>query len=138
MKKILMGSIVLTALSMSIIAFQLSCSKTANAQTGTTSLTQLNLVLYSKVASGSPGETFWTCNLDGSNQKQIPIVVPTGLSISGQARLTPDGKTIVLEMIDFASGYDHVYLYSCSIDGTNLKKIVDAPKGTANYIGGIY
>jgi len=126
MKKILMGSVVLTALSLSIIAFQMSCSKSANAQTsGTTSLTQLNLVLYSKDipynANGGTNRSFWTSNLDGSNQKQIPISgIPENELES--ANLTPDGKTVVFEVSDSIT--NKTVLYSCSIDGTNLKKIV--------------
>jgi len=122
-----MGSAVLTALSLSIIAFQMSCSKTANAQTsGTTGLTQQNLVLFVKISENSSGtetnRTVWTSNVDGTNQKQIPINIPWNKL--EDARLTPDGKNVIFG-VRLDSITNKNALYSCSIDGSNLKKIVD-------------
>jgi hypothetical protein len=50
MKKILLGTIALTAFSCSIILFQISCKKSADAATPTTSIgiTQQNKIIYTK------------------------------------------------------------------------------------------
>jgi len=133
MKKILMGSAVLTALSLSIIAFQMSCSKTANAQTGgTTGLTQQNLLLYTLYDSSTNSNSIWTSNYDGSNQTQINIVLPSGIYFdqTPQVSLSPDGKKIF-----FIAGVKNYYnnelythsgnIYSCNLDGSNVTKVVD-------------
>lgn len=128
MKKLLLGSIALTTFSIAIIIFQLSCKKTADAQTSTTGLTQLNLILFTKHITSSSTTTteLWTANLDGSNQKKIPITLPAGQELQ-EARLTPDGKKVIFDA-SYVSGSianKGAYVYSCNIDGTNLTKIVD-------------
>jgi len=136
MKKILMGSAVLTALSLSIIAFQVSCSKTANAQTGGGN-PQAGIVLFTKLninnacgdyTSDSMGSMpeYWTVNYDGTNAKKLPIPFQSGWLYSNSPRLSPDGKTIFFaawQPINNNSGSYIAYLFSCSIDGTNLKTL---------------
>ena len=121
-----MGSAVLTALSLSIIAFQLSCSKTADAQTGgTTGIIQLGKIVYTDFDSSSNNSSskIWIANYDGSNPTRITISLPNGDVVaptdggsSLSARLSPDGKTL------FFTSYAG-YIYSCGIDGSNLKRI---------------
>ena len=129
MKKILMGSFVLTALSLSIIAFQLSCSKTANAQTGsTTGITQLGKIVYTTQSATSVNFGIWIANYDGSNKKQVQIALPTGLTIYNDGtKISPDGKTIFLTGIQSGKSYNSIY--SCGVDGSNLTKIVDSCYG---------
>ena len=139
MKKLLMGSIALTMFAISMIVFQLSCKKEANAQTTTTGLTQLNLLVFTKLNKTTvPGvQEVWTANLDGTNQKKISITLPTNLSIGDNVRLTPDGKTIIFEGVDYTNSYS--LIYSCSIDGSNLKKIIDNSTSKVYYnIEGAY
>ena len=166
MKKVLMGSIVLTVFSVAIIIFQISCQKTAAAQTSSYTLPaattstlggvivgsglsvnssgvlsttptsggtqQLNIILYalSDVNPGgnSSAAEYWTMNYDGTNAKKIPITFTTGLSYTLRPKLSPDGKTIFFTALD-GSNYIY-YLYSCSIDGSNLKVLL-----TKNKIG---
>lgn len=141
MKKLLLGSIVLTTFSIAIIIFQMSCQKTAEAQTSTTTgLTQLNLILFSKHPNSGSGNELWTANLDGTNQKKIPITLPTGQEVQ-EAKLTPDGKKVVF-VASYVSGSvanKGAYIYTCSLDGSNLVKILDNP--TLNfevYLAGTY
>lgn len=153
MKKLLMGSVALTLFSISILIFQMSCKKEANAQTTTTGLTQQNLIVYLKSnRSGSTTTTnttreIWLANLDGTNQRKVPIILPTGVEISGDAKLTPDGKNIVFDAYLTTSSpatYDYIYnIYSCSIDGSNVKKLMsgsytDNSNYTRIYLGGAY
>lgn len=144
MKKILMGSFVLTALSLSIIAFQLSCSKTADAQTGGsgTGLSQLNKIIYAKANSNSQFE-IWTSNYDGSNQVKVDFTIPIDYVLDAtrsEFRLSPDGKAAFIKLKQSSNG---IYsIFSCKVDGSNLTKIVS---GNGNsfpnqyvYLGGAY
>ena len=153
MKKILMGSMVLTALSLSIIAFQVSCSKTANAQTSSGSQ-QVGIILFTKVNSMS-GSTdyiadtmgvvpeYWTVNYDGTNAKKLSIPFQSGWYYSSYPKLSPDGKTIffsALQPYNTNGISSKKYILSCSLDGTNLKTVQsqDASDGTNYQIGGAY
>ena len=125
-----MGSLVLTVFSVSMLIFQFSCKKDANAQSTSAGLTQQNLIVFHKwiysgtsSSSTSTGE-IWTSNIDGTNQKKIPITLPSGVFISGDVKLTPDCKTVVFETYIPYTNYDVNSIYTCSIDGTNLKKII--------------
>jgi hypothetical protein len=132
MKKLLMGSVALTLFSTSILLFQISCKKEVNAQTNS-GLVQQNLITYAKgIRSGTnTSNTYtydvWLANLDGTNQRKIPINIPQAVGITG-AKITPDGKTIVFEAhFDTTIGGNSIRyadIYSCSIDGSNVKKII--------------
>ena len=124
MKKLLMGSLVLTALSCAIIVFQMSCTKTANAQ-ASSSNTQLNIILYATDSLGdnTVAAAYWIMNYDGTNVKKIPITFTSGLLYSTSPKLSPDGKTIFFSAIAGAPSYT-AYLYSCSVDGSNLKTLL--------------
>lgn len=134
-----MGSVVLTAFSVSIIMFQMSCSKSADAQTGT-SVTQLNILLYAKETETSPGVRvieYWTAALDGSNQKKVSITLPAGLSLSEGAKLTPDGKKIIFEASNKTSAIG--YIYTCNMDGSAVTKLVDnTTSNSYYYVNGAY
>lgn len=123
MKKLLMGSVALTLFSISMLIFQMSCKKEANAQTTTTGLTQLNLILYKKVSvvgGMNTDKSLWTCSVDGTNHKKVNISVAAGQFI-GEADLTPDGKKIILVIGNESTGESK--LYSCLVDGSNLTQI---------------
>ena len=129
-----MGSVALTLFSISMLIFQFSCKKEANAQTTTTGLTQQNLIIYVKsTTSGSSTSTqykreIWLANVDGTNQHNVPIALPSGVELNSDARLTPDGKTIIFDAwkpTSASATYSYVYnIYSCSIDGSNVKKLM--------------
>jgi hypothetical protein len=139
-KKLLLGSASLTLFSIAILIFQISCKKEAQAQTNTTpGLTQLNTILFEKTTTAaSPTTELWTANIDGSNVKKIPIVLPAGLSIYNASRLSPDGKKVIFEARD-ATGMGSS-LYSCAIDGSNLTKLFDGVTNQDQYyqVDGVY
>lgn len=172
MKKILLGSIVLTIFSLSIILFQFSCQKEATAQTtpytlptATTStlggiivgtglsvtnngvlsvtnstggLQQLNKIVYQKYYTSGATE-IWTANYDGTGQTKLNITLSTGLTIDedGSVKLSPDGQTVFFDVIEIAAP---VYrgIYSCKIDGTNVRQIVAPGTAESAGIGGAY
>jgi len=118
-----MGSAVLTALSLSIIAFQMSCSKSANAQTGgTTGLTQLGKIIYT-----STNYQIWIANYDGSNKKLVPVTLPNFSIFPNGVKLSPDGKTVFFTGQQSSNLFNTIY--SCGVDGSNLTKVVDSCYG---------
>ena len=132
MRKIFLASIALTIFSISILLFQISCQKPVDAQT----LAPLpgTLILYNRTAIGGPDE-IWRSNIDGSNQQKINIVLPAGLKLElsdgGEIKVTPDNQKIVFKV----RGADQDFYYSCSIDGSNLTKIIDGPVGGRMELG---
>ena len=118
---------------------QLSCQKTASAQsTISTTYKPLNKILYATESQVSPCTiSFWVADTDGTSPQQIPINLPSGLSISSSsACLTLDGQTLIFEVNSIAGGGNS--LYSCSIDGSNLKQIVQGSTSTTCYINSTY
>ena len=144
MKKLLMGAISLLIFASAVCILQVSCSK-SNAQNTPLDNSQLNKIIFLKMPNPATGQTeVWTSNLDGSNASQIPIVLPTGVvfcNVHGIAsvKLSPDGQTIVFTAMgadpttDFWSA-----LYSCNIDGTNVRQIVPGAYAAHVVLGGAY
>jgi hypothetical protein len=137
MKKLLMSSVVLIAFSLAIIVFQMSCKKDADAQTAQGGIAQQNILLIQKSNNGGSGE-LWTSNYDGSNQKRIPITLQTGQTMGNdQQALSPDGKMVffTIEERRLIAGVSTKFatVYSCNIDGSNYKQIIDAT-GNDQYV----
>jgi hypothetical protein len=138
MKKLFLGSVALFVFSISILVFQISCKKDVIAQSSNSSQ-QLNITLLSKsvqinVAVGDSVQKrsaieYYTINSDGNSLQKIPISMPGGLYPVGDGYLTPDGKTIFFQA---TSANYQSSIYSCGIDGNNLKKLVD---GTWKLLG---
>lgn len=127
MKKILLSTIVLFCFSLSIILFQISCKKTAEAQ-GTAPTTieipQQNKIIFIKnFFDGSRSSSeIWTSDYNGSNRKKINIQLPTGASLRDeQPSLSPDKKT----MFFTTSVQGKSSIFSCNLDGTNVKLIIE-------------
>lgn len=126
MKKILLSSAVLTIFAISIIIFQLSCKKTAEAQNGgTTSNSSAGIVLYD-VRTDTKDE-IWKVNIDGTGNQKVNIVLPANVEFNigdgGNYRLTADAKKIVFNAENNIT--NKTQLYICNIDGSNLKLIIE-------------
>ena len=109
MKKLLLGSIVLTTFSLAIIIFQMSCQKTADAQSGS------NYVL--------PPAT--TSTLGG-------IIVGNGLSITSGGMLSVNATTGTTPTMIFFSrtNASNDEIWKANIDGTNQQKLnISMPSG---------
>lgn len=124
MRKLFLGSIGLMLLSISILLFQISCQKTVVANNNSTD--PLNKIVFIKSGDRFSPE-IWIANTDGTNQTKVPISLPAGLYLGGNtACLTPDGNTVIFDASNNTPGAGGIaYIYSCSINGTNLRKIVD-------------
>jgi len=122
MKKLLLSSIVLLLFSFSILLFQVSCQKEANANTNNTTTTQ-NKILFVKSQTGQPRE-IWTANIDGTNQQKVNITIPSGKTIDDETvEITADGSKIVLVLWNNATPSTGD-IYTCNIDGSDLTKII--------------
>lgn len=129
MKKLLMGTLVLTLFAISFSLVQISCSKT-NAQTSSVNLVQLNKVAYARSISGSDVQ-IWTVNYDGSNDTQIPVVLPATVHISNDQtsfgiKLSPDGQKLFFIGYDTSTTPYSTSIYSCNIDGSNVQAITSS------------
>jgi hypothetical protein len=73
MKKLLLSSIVLFLFSASIMMFQVSCQKDANARIN--ELHNKTKLIYTKSSSGKA--EIWIANIDGTNPTKVPISLPS-------------------------------------------------------------
>ena len=118
MKKLLLSSIVLFIFSLSILIFQISCKKSAKAdQPQETTSAIAGKILY-MVDNGSNNASFWTANYDGTDKQKLNITLPSGYNYVYHFRISPDGKKIII-------GFDPSDIYSCNIDGSDMKKVID-------------
>lgn len=129
MKKLLLGSIALTLFSVSILLFQISCKKEVTAaQEPAGAETANQLMVFAKSFIRPTGmaqkeKEIWIANIDGTNPRKIPINIPSDLGFY-DAHLTQNGKTIVF-MAESKTNYRKRAIYSCSLDGTGFKKVLD-------------
>ena len=124
----MMSTVVLIAFSLSIIVFQISCTKEGKAETAPTSegLKQLGKMIYFKGVNSD----LWIANYDGTAKQKINISLPAGLEIDNESvHLSPDGKKILMSLIkETNTGGVWItsrYIYTCDVNGSNLKKIMD-------------
>ena len=141
MKKILLASALLTLFSLSIILFQASCAKTAQAQQTGQTTAVLDKTLIQKTvqiqtgttidSSGNPipiyrnaGE-FYTINNDGSNLTKINIILPAGTYASAglsSGYLSPDEKKLIFVV---SNANLQTSIYALTLSNGSLVKLVD-------------
>ncbi|SFO70150.1 hypothetical protein SAMN05428949_6246 [Chitinophaga sp. YR627] len=176
MKKVILGSFALILFSSSILLFQISCQKSADAQAGngngsytlppatksalggvivgdglavsnsgvlsldpaTGGATPLSKIVFSKY-NVDKGNEIWLMNYDGTGQTKVNITLPAGVEIDGNAHLSPDGKKLFFVGIDTKATANKDDIYSCDVDGRNLKKIYDMPTSNGHTnLSGVY
>jgi hypothetical protein len=128
MKKILLGSFVLLFFSISIILFQLSCTKSAEAHEGGGD-NNTNAILYLRQNPELYSE-LWSVNLNGTNDHKINVMLPAGwiLQPYSSARiLSKNQKIIFTAGAANASNANIMAFYSCNLDGSNTIKLYEAP-----------
>ncbi|MBC9911585.1 TolB family protein [Chitinophaga varians] len=133
MKKLILGSFALLMFSASMLIFQISCKKSAEAETPVVPFN--NKVAFLK-SRHNLGTEIWIMNYDGTGQTKINVQLAAGLSINDEVRISPDGRKIFFVV---TSGSNETYkedIYSCDIEGKNLTKLYDMPAGSGNTILG--
>ncbi len=115
MRKLLLSSIVLFLFSASIMMFQISCQKQANARTATGS----NLVIFGKT-NGSNVD-IWYCNPDGTGMQKVNIA--SSFNKIYRVTETPIDNKIFFTARE-TSGVEP-NLFSCELDGSNVRKLTN-------------
>ena len=124
MKNLLRTTLYLSVFAFAGILFQISCSNSDDPNQ-ITNTTQIDKIIYSKNIGGII--ELWTCNYDGTNQTQIPITLPTNVSINNNiqgatVKLSPDGQKVFFVTVnDNTNSYS---IFSCDITGSNVQEIV--------------
>jgi len=137
MKKLLIGSIVLTLFSIAVLFVQYSCGKVVIAQSPVSSQA-LNLSLLSKdieMAVGSKPDSlgnvvpivrfateYYIIHNDGTNATKINIIMPAGEYPFGGARLTADGAKLIFPALSLTG---QAAVYSINVNGTGVTKLID-------------
>jgi hypothetical protein len=117
MKKLLMASAVLFLFSASIMMFQISCSKTANAGTSLINGTASKIVYYTKQIK------IGIKNADGTGTTSIiSPILPSGytLKVDGDTDIASDG-THIFFVANSSTGRK---LFRCDLSGNNVIQVV--------------
>lgn len=122
MKKLLIGAIILSVFSIALVVTQMSCTKQTMAQ-GPGLIQPQNKILFTKDTRGAFSSEIWISNLDGTGLQQVPVALPAGVLVSEQVRLSADGKTVIFITKD--EDENTTGIYSCAIDGSGVKKIIE-------------
>ncbi len=152
MKKLLFGAISLFLFAISIAVVEISCQKTVAQANTTTPGSHFMLyhtgrndsIIYTfpiddtsahdkKMVVYYPKATYYISDINGGNEKIIPVNIPSGMSSGDYAKLTDDGTVLVFSLYSQEAPKTYndypprVYsIYSCNVDGTNLKQIKEA------------
>lgn len=145
MKKIIRAIFALLVLGAFILATQISCQKSTAQTSGNSSASSVGLILYDQQITArvtmpsDSGQTitvtvysrqYYIANVDGSNSRQIPITLPSGLYAEAGGRITSDGKTLLFPVGNQSGAQQS--LYSCAIDGSSIKQVISL-SGTSTF-----
>jgi hypothetical protein len=114
--------------------FQVSCQKEANARINNT--TQQNKLVYFKIKEVGSTEiaSINICNIDGTNNVVVPIILPSGEKLAGDVAITPDGSEIIFSATDTNPTTYNGSIYTCNTDGSGLRKIISEPDFGYGYL----
>lgn len=115
MKKVLLSSITLFLFSASIMMFQISCQKEANARISESP----TRIVFAK-GNGSTLE-IWYCNSDGSGMNELNIT--TTFDKIYRVIETPVDNKIFFTARETSTVNPN--LYSCNLDGSNVQKLTN-------------
>ncbi len=129
MRKLLLSSIVLFLFSASILIFQVSCKKEVNADIPSVAQCDDSKQLCKILYEGE--DKFWLMNYDGTDKQKLNIPLPSGETAIESVKLSPDGQRIFFVTVQELKGatsypYEYFHLYSCKLDGSDVKKILDS------------
>jgi Tol biopolymer transport system component len=115
-----------------LLIFQMGCKKSSPDSNISTNQGKL-LFNYIHASLIDTANGIYTMNKDGSSKQKINIILPTNVKFESQfvAKLSPDKKIIFFSASDGC-------IYSCNIDGSNLKKITNSEINTSQVIGDTY
>jgi hypothetical protein len=121
MKKLIYSSLILTAFSLSMVLFQISCQEEADAQAQIYQPIKKRILYTLQKADGTI--EYWTARDDGFDYSKLTIEVPASYKLGKDGVFSADGTRLIVSVVD-ESNFTHIY--SFSFDGTMLAdKIVD-------------
>lgn len=141
MKKLLLGSILLTFFSLAIILFQISCRKEASARTmgeESSSFVLISKTVIVKFYEQSGVDSlnnpilneqsfaaldFYILRDKENSLSKVTVNLPQDEYAWSRAVLSKDGSKIFFDTYHVHTGYSGIY--SCSINGSNVQKIAD-------------
>jgi hypothetical protein len=111
-----------------IVGSGLSITSTGVLSVNTNS-SSADLIVFLKRTSNAQYE-IWSADGNGGNQKIIPVTLPAGYSFTfglegGQLKLSYDKTKIYFTASNTNSSSTPTSIFSCSISGTNVTKIID-------------
>ncbi|HMK25342.1 MAG TPA: hypothetical protein VK483_04870 [Chitinophagaceae bacterium] len=122
MRKLFLSSIALLVFSVSIIVFQMSCSKEAGAHEGDDDKKANNrTILYIKTPETGFNE-LWTMDINGNNLHQINIALSQDYYISS-ARVADHNNKIVFTADKLTETENFRVFFKCNLDGSGLTQI---------------
>ncbi|MBC9931037.1 TolB family protein [Chitinophaga qingshengii] len=128
MKKLVLGSFALLLFSASMLVFQISCKKSADAETPVSVPAKVVFLKYVDNA-----EEIWLMNYDGSAQTKVNVTLAAGQHFGEEVRVSPNGQKLFFTVYTFSTpGVNKEDIYSCDLDGKNLKKLYDMPAGNGH------
>jgi hypothetical protein len=130
MKTIFKSSLVLLLFSVSLVLFNLSCSKESVAQPTTPQ--NVGLIVFVKVGDNS--NNFWTAKYDGTGATKVTIASFPAQAETDEAsfQLSPDGKKVFFLL--YIPSTQIQSIYSCNVDGTGLTQVVSDVDEIGNVI----
>jgi hypothetical protein len=118
MKKLLMASAVLFLFSASIMMFQISCSKTANAGTGGSAASGNNVIwIQNEIGQNI---TFRTMNVNDGTFKDINMTLPSQFDQTAEKFLACNGNLIIFAAFKSGSSGSQK-ICTCDMNGSNIK-----------------
>ena len=138
MKKLLLGSIVLSVFALSVTLVQMSCSKS---QASPLDNPQLGKIVYF-TEYASPTTRLWIANYDGTNATIVPLVLPTNVvfdpTVNTQTlRVSPNGQTIFFSAFNTTQPTLKTSIYSCDASGNNVRLVVTSTSSSV-FLGQAY
>jgi hypothetical protein len=106
---------------------------------------QYNKIVYLVGYEGSYANEFaeiWIANYDGTGKSKLNVSIqgdPSSIKIT-DPRISPDGSMIFFTAnawIPGSSTYNWS-IYSCNLDGSNIKKVIDGGAQSHFSLGGVY
>jgi hypothetical protein len=136
MRKLFMGSIALLTFSLAIIVFQISCSREAFADNGgDDGPNKGKLVLYMvQNTQVAHGRSLWLMNSDGTDRRQVNIVLPGDeYDISEGGRLVDGGKKIIFVAAKANESEQIAIVYKCDLNGSGLTELFRGESFVENF-----
>lgn len=137
MKNFLKTTLYIFVFATAGILFQLSCSNSDSQASN--NIGEKFVYVKKEFPLPSEQQSIWICNIDGSENTQIPITLPPGMKFysiyfSGEhssVKLSQDEQKIIFTL-QSNSGVPSIF--SCNIDGSNLQEVLSFNQGEGIFL----